>query len=94
MGAEIEQAVIDAMYLAFSDEASPGREFTDDDIRTALERLVPMSRSQRERIDFLRTWVEDGRAASASLPEEAEQSDGPSPLQITPLDFSSDSANS
>ncbi|MBT3535862.1 MAG: AAA family ATPase [Rhodospirillaceae bacterium] len=94
VGAEIEQAVIDAMYLAFSDEASPGREFTDDDIRTALERLVPMSRSQRERIDFLRTWVEDGRAASASLPEEAEQSDGPSPLQITPLDFSSDSANS
>ncbi len=85
VGAEIEQAVVDAMYLAFSDETSPGREFTDDDICAALEHLVPMSRSQRERIDFLRTWVEDGRAATASLPESDAVADKAPALQITPL---------
>lgn len=84
VGAEIEQAVIDAMYLAFGDEASPGREFTDDDICVALERLVPMSRSQRERVDFLRTWVEEGRAASASLSENASGPDGAPMIQISP----------
>ncbi len=90
VGAEIEQAIIDAMYLAYSDEASPGREFTNDDIAVALERLVPMSRSQRERIDYLRTWVEDGRAASASLPEGAGSDRPAPPLQITPLDIAAD----
>ncbi len=84
VGAEIEQAVIDAMYLAYGDESSPGREFSDEDIRLALERLVPMSRSQRERIDFLRTWVEDGRAASASLPEGEDGPVRAPALQISP----------
>ena len=45
------------MYLAFSDAEDPGREFTDDDILTALGHLVPMSKSQRERIQYLRSWV-------------------------------------
>ncbi len=47
VGAEIEQAVIDAMYLAFGDAKKPGREFVTADILKALKNLVPMSISQR-----------------------------------------------
>lgn len=70
VGAEIEQAVIDAMYLAFSDRDAPGRDFTTGDILRALERQVPISRSQRETIENLRKWLKEGRAQSASSPEE------------------------
>ena len=66
VGAEIEQAIIDAMYLAFSDRTAPGREFTTADILTALSSLVPLSRSQFERMEVLRSWVLEGRAQSAS----------------------------
>ena len=69
VGAEIEQAVVDAMHLAYNDKASPRREFTTDDITAALASLVPLSRSQRERIEILRSWLSDGRAQSASYAE-------------------------
>ncbi len=84
VGAEIEQAVIDAMYLAFSDADNPGREFTDDDILTALGHLVPMSKSQRERIQYLRSWVLEGRAQSASVNENAAAVAEAVPLQLSP----------
>ena len=82
VGAEIEQSVIDAMFTAFSDPEAPRREFTDEDILDALRRLVPMSKSQRERIQYLRTWVTEGRAQSASRSDEAERSDDTLPLQV------------
>jgi SpoVK/Ycf46/Vps4 family AAA+-type ATPase len=69
VGAEIEQAVVDAMHLAYNDKTSPRREFTTADIIAALARLVPLSRSQRERIEILRSWLHDGRAQSASYTE-------------------------
>jgi SpoVK/Ycf46/Vps4 family AAA+-type ATPase len=65
VGAEIEQAIIDAMYVGFNAR----REFTTEDISAALKRQVPLSVSQRETIDALRDWLEAGRAQSASLPE-------------------------
>jgi len=66
VGAEIEQAIIDAMYRAFNEPGQSGREFTTQDILEALVRLVPMSRSQREMIEELRRWLAEGRAQSAS----------------------------
>ncbi len=66
VGAEIEQAVIDAMYLAFSDRENPGRDFDTQDILSALRKQVPISHSQRETIDGLRKWLAEGRAQSAS----------------------------
>jgi AAA+ superfamily predicted ATPase len=63
VGAEIEQAVIDAMYVGFN----ANREFTTEDIAAALKRQVPLSVSQRETIDELRAWLEEGRAQSASI---------------------------
>jgi AAA+ superfamily predicted ATPase len=85
VGAEIEQAVIDAMYIAFSDSEAPRREFTTDDVIEALRRLVPMSHSQRERVQYLRNWVVDGRAASASFSDKgAAKSADTVPLELTP----------
>lgn len=69
VGAEIEQAVIDAMYLAYSDRQNPGRDFTTEDILAALDRQVPMSQSQREAIGMLQQWLAEGRAQSASFRE-------------------------
>jgi AAA+ superfamily predicted ATPase len=71
VGAEIEQAIIDAMYVGFN----AGREFTAQDILAALQRQVPLSISQREKVGALRNWLREGRAQSASFSEikEAEQ---------------------
>ena len=69
-GAEIEQAIIDAMYVAFNDSGKTRRDFTTDDILATLRRQVPMSQSQREVIAALRQWLQDGRAMSASYPDE------------------------
>ncbi len=82
VGAEIEQAVIDAMYNGFSNS---GREFSTQDILDALTRQVPLSVSQRETIEGLRAWLRDGRAQSASLTSQPD--DQPLPPQIQ-LDLS------
>jgi AAA+ superfamily predicted ATPase len=62
-GAELEQAVIDAMYQAFADD----RDIGTGDILAAIARTVPLSKSQREVIERLRSWLRDGRAQSASF---------------------------
>lgn len=70
VGAEIEQAVIDAMFQAFSDPDLPGREFTTEDALLSVGRLIPMSKSSRETIQVLRRWIVEGRAISASSEED------------------------
>jgi SpoVK/Ycf46/Vps4 family AAA+-type ATPase len=62
-GAELEQAIIDAMYQAFAEE----RDIRTEDIIAAIARTVPLSKSQREVIERLRSWLRDGRAQSASF---------------------------
>jgi len=80
VGAEIEQAIIDGMYVGFNQ----GREVTTEDILLALGRQVPLSLSQREAISFLRDWLREGRAQSASFEEikQAEQAFVPLQLEI------------
>jgi AAA+ superfamily predicted ATPase len=68
VGAEVEQAIIDAMYVGFN----AGREFTTDDVAAALKRQVPLSVSQREVIEDLRDWLREGRAQSASRADGAQ----------------------
>lgn len=67
-GAEIEQAVISALYDAFY----LGRDLTTDDIARNIAQTVPLSRTMSERIDALRSWAE-GRARIASSREEAPE---------------------
>jgi SpoVK/Ycf46/Vps4 family AAA+-type ATPase len=78
VGAEIEQAIIDAMYVGFN----AGREFTTGDIAAALKRQVPLSISQREKVEALRNWLREGRAQSASFVEVREAERQFVPLQI------------
>ena len=78
VGAEIEQAIIDAMYVGFN----RGREFTTEDVARALHNLVPLSVSQRETIQTLRDWLHEGRAQSASFEETGEAERQFVPLQV------------
>jgi AAA+ superfamily predicted ATPase len=79
VGAEIEQAIIDAMYVGFNED----RELTTEDISAALRTQVPLSRAQRERIEALRLWLKEGRAQSASFKESTEAQQ-----QFVPLEMS------
>ena len=85
VGAEIEQAVIDAMYDAFSDLAAPGREFASADVVASCRKLVPMSRSSRELITALRQWLAEGRATSASFNESAQAQQSFVAIPLDPL---------
>ena len=61
-GAEIAQSIVEAMYEAFAEE----REFTTEDIMTALRASVPLSRTAQDQIDQLKQWAESGKARLAS----------------------------
>jgi AAA+ superfamily predicted ATPase len=69
VGAELEQAIVDAAYVGFG----AGRELTTEDVSAALRRQVPLSVSQRETISALRAWLREGRAQSASEADETEK---------------------
>jgi hypothetical protein len=78
VGAEIEQAVIEAMYVGFNAQ----REFTTADVAAALKRQVPLLVSSRETIDALRQWLREGRAQSASFREVKEALEHFVPVQL------------
>jgi SpoVK/Ycf46/Vps4 family AAA+-type ATPase len=85
VGAEIEQAIIDAMYIAFNDLEQPSREFTTQDVMEALAKLIPLSKSQKEIINALREWMIEGRAQSASFSEAAEAQKWSVDIQLDPV---------
>jgi SpoVK/Ycf46/Vps4 family AAA+-type ATPase len=65
-GAEIEQAIIAAMYEAFAQ----GREFTQLDIIAASRATMPLSRTMTEQVNALREWARQrARPAAASVAE-------------------------
>jgi SpoVK/Ycf46/Vps4 family AAA+-type ATPase len=65
-GAEIEQAIIAAMYEAFAQD----REFTQLDIIAAIKSTLPLSRTMMEQVTALRDWARQrARPASASVAE-------------------------
>jgi len=61
-GAEIEQTLIEAMHLGFSQN----RDFTTDDILTAASQIIPLARTAKEQIQFLQDWAAAGKARLAS----------------------------
>jgi SpoVK/Ycf46/Vps4 family AAA+-type ATPase len=61
-GAEIEQAIIEAMYRAFHQN----RDVTTDDISNAVRDTFPLASTAREQISFMQAWAAQGRARSAS----------------------------
>jgi ATP-dependent Zn protease len=71
-GAEIEQAIISALYDAFYAQS----EVTSPHILEAIRQTVPLAKTMDEQINRLRNWAE-GRARNASVPRTA----GPSTYQ-------------
>ncbi|AFY60210.1 AAA family ATPase [Synechococcus sp. PCC 6312] len=61
-GAEIEQCIIEAMHIGFSQE----RDFTTEDILTAASEMVPLARTASEQVHHLQAWAAAGKARSAS----------------------------
>ena len=61
-GAEIEQTLIEAMHIGFSQN----RDFTTDDILEAASQIIPLARTAQEKIEQLRQWASSGRARLAS----------------------------
>jgi AAA+ superfamily predicted ATPase len=64
-GAEIEQCWIEGKNIAYDND----REVETEDAVSALKDTVPMSKTQKEKIDALRKSIK-GRARNASLPDE------------------------
>lgn len=67
-GSEIEQAIISALFDAFDQE----RDITTDDVKSAIEVTVPISRTMDHKIRELREWA-DERARPASFPEDLDE---------------------
>jgi SpoVK/Ycf46/Vps4 family AAA+-type ATPase len=68
-GAEIEQILIEAMHLGFSQD----RDFTTDDILEAASQIVPLARTAQEQIQFLQDWAAAGKARLASRQDSLER---------------------
>lgn len=61
-GAEIEQTLIEAMHIGFSQN----RDFTIDDILEAASQIIPLARTAQEQIQYLQDWAKAGKARMAS----------------------------
>ena len=61
-GAEIEQVVIEAMRIGFSEN----REFTNEDILVSIQNLVPLARTKNKEITVLKEWAKSGNVINAS----------------------------
>jgi SpoVK/Ycf46/Vps4 family AAA+-type ATPase len=61
-GAEIEQTLIEAMHLGFSQN----RDFTTDDILESASQMVPLARTAQDQIRALQDWAASGKARLAS----------------------------
>lgn len=60
-GSEIQQVLINAMCNAFIEH----REFTSEDILCCIQELIPLAFIDKENIQYLQSWVYQGRAKLA-----------------------------
>ncbi|NUN65799.1 AAA family ATPase [Pseudanabaena biceps] len=61
-GAEIEQGIIEAMHIGFSQN----RDFTNEDILEAASQIVPLAQTAQQEIQMLQEWATSGKARLAS----------------------------
>ncbi len=76
-GAEIEEAIISAMFDAFYDK----KELTTERVQASLQQTVPLSKTMKEDVDELRKWAAS-RARPATSPEADEEGAGRRKLEI------------
>nr|YP_011005093.1 hypothetical protein V2471_pgp041 [Analipus japonicus]WAM61956.1 hypothetical protein [Analipus japonicus] len=60
-GAEIEQTIIDAMYVAFSER----REFTTNDILISIKETIPILEMDPLRTEVIQNWAISGKVRTA-----------------------------
>ncbi|MCB9545658.1 MAG: AAA family ATPase [Myxococcales bacterium] len=72
-GAEVEQAVVGALYDAFFE----GEELTTDRVLRASAEVIPLSLTMKEKIDDLRDWAESRARSASGLPIGAAREDEP-----------------
>lgn len=93
-GAEIEQAVVAALFDAFADR----RALSENDLFKALKNMVPLSVTQAEQIASVRTWAAN-RAVAATATEDRSgyeltgETTTPPPTAPTTTATSEDSSN-
>jgi SpoVK/Ycf46/Vps4 family AAA+-type ATPase len=78
-GAEIEQAVISALYDAFDG----GGDLTTDGIVSSAREIVPLAVTMKEGIDNMREWAKT-RARPASAAQEKRPKSDPFAISIEP----------
>ena len=61
-GAEIYQAIIEGMHIAFNEN----REFTTEDILKGLDEIIPLAQLEGKKIQALQEWALSGRIRTAS----------------------------
>jgi ATP-dependent 26S proteasome regulatory subunit len=61
-GAEIEQSLIEAMHIGFSQN----RDFTTEDVIEAVSQIIPLARTAQAQVEFLQEWAASGKARLAS----------------------------
>jgi len=61
-GAEIEQVVIEAMRIGYSE----GRDFKTEDVLASIQKIVPLARTKNKELSLLQKWFESGNVVSAS----------------------------
>jgi SpoVK/Ycf46/Vps4 family AAA+-type ATPase len=78
-GAEIEQAIVSALYHAFAD----GTDLTQPHVARAITETFPLSSTMAEEIARLRAWASTRtRPASGALPQGAGDAAPPSDLAV------------
>ena len=81
-GAEIEQAVVSALFDEYDKHGSSGV-LTTEGMLHSLQETVPLSKTMKEKIATLRTWCRT-RARPASSEFQAEQKDAGRRLDLDP----------
>jgi ATPase family associated with various cellular activities (AAA) len=76
-GAEIEQMLIEAMHIGFSQN----RDFTTEDVLEAASQMIPLARTAQEQIQFLQDWAAAGKARMASRQGSLDNRIQSQPLQ-------------
>ncbi|MBW4660883.1 MAG: AAA family ATPase [Drouetiella hepatica Uher 2000/2452] len=61
-GAEIEQILVEAMHIGFSQN----RDFTTEDILEAASQMIPLAKTAQDQIRLLQDWATNGRVRLAS----------------------------
>jgi len=61
-GAEIEQILVEAMHIGFSQN----RDFTTEDVLEPASPMIPLTRTAQDQIQLLQNWASDGRVRLAS----------------------------